>query len=428
MADIEVHDSTDWLSTPLAGLTDVEASLRCQVCKDFYKTPMITSCSHTFCSLCIRRALSHDGKCPLCRAGDQELKLRSNWSMEETVEAFTKARPKVLEVARNPPASAKRKAQTEDTKEAKPEPKRLRTSARLNSRTPNPPPQQEEEEEKGVEDVVEVADSDGGDTDGEYAPETENHDGLVPCPICSTKMKEWQVFAHLENCTGAPPPTPKTTKNGAFPLQQQTAPKAAERLPAINYSMLKDNALRKKLTDLGLSTIGSRTLLEKRHKEWITLWNANCDAAKPKKRTELMRDLDMWERTQGGKAPMGGRSIREAAVIKDKDFDGQAWATKHEDSFKDLIESARQNRKKTTGPSAEQIPSQSTRLEDGPEKDNIVNETVTQAEGEHDVMGTSEADRPNGGQDSMATLSLRDSVNGGTGVSKSDSLPSEQVT
>lgn len=102
----DVADSTDWLSTPLSGLSAVEAALRCQVCKDFYKTPMLTSCNHTFCSVCIRRALSNDGRCPLCRASEQELKLRSNWSMEETVEAFVKTRRDVLQLARTPPAAA----------------------------------------------------------------------------------------------------------------------------------------------------------------------------------------------------------------------------------------------------------------------------------------------------------------------------------
>lgn len=105
--------------------------------------------------------------------------------------------------------------------------------------------------------------------------------------------------------------------------------------------MLKDNALRKKMSELGLSTVGSRQLLEKRHQEWITLWNANCDAARPKKRFELMQDLDVWERTLGGRAPTTSRAATTGAQIRDKDFDGAAWATKHDTSFRDLIAKAR---------------------------------------------------------------------------------------
>jgi E3 ubiquitin-protein ligase RAD18 len=119
--------------------------------------------------------------------------------------------------------------------------------------------------------------------------------------------------------------------------------KSFERLPTLAYSMLKENALRKKMAELGISNQGPRNLLEKRHKEWVTLWNANCDAARPKSRAELLRDLDMWERTQGGRAPTTGRAMQNAALIKDKEFDGSAWAAKHDTSFRDLIASARKS-------------------------------------------------------------------------------------
>ncbi|KAL6790112.1 hypothetical protein J3E68DRAFT_413313 [Trichoderma sp. SZMC 28012] len=344
----DVPDSTDWLSTPLSGFAAVEAALRCQVCKDFYKTPMITSCSHTFCSLCIRRALSNDGKCPMCRATEQELKLRSNWSMEETVEAFSKARTIALDLARNQgnrSQSPKRKAVEISSDIHEPhEPKRLRTSARLNKSRGEQSvaaiPVQE------VEDQV-VPDSNNDDDDEEYVPEAPG--GLVPCPSCNKKMKEWQVFGHLESCPG---PSAANSSNNAvnsdttfsFGQSHRRQQKTLERLPPLNYSMLKEQALRKKMADLGISNQGPRILLEKRHKEWLTLWNANCDAAIPKKRSELLHDLEGWERTQGGRAPTTGRAIQTAAVIKDKEFDGAAWAAKHDTSFKDLIASARKSR------------------------------------------------------------------------------------
>lgn len=100
----EVSDSTDWIETPLPSLCQVDSALRCQVCKDFYNTPMITSCNHSFCSLCIRRCLTSDGKCPACRAPDQELKLKHNPVLEDVVEAFKRARQQVLEFARKPVA------------------------------------------------------------------------------------------------------------------------------------------------------------------------------------------------------------------------------------------------------------------------------------------------------------------------------------
>ncbi len=100
---LEISDSTEWLETPLSGLAPVDAAARCQVCKDFYNTPMMTSCSHTFCSICIRRCLASDGKCPACRASEQEVKLRRNWAVDDIVKAFRDVRDKALDFARRPP-------------------------------------------------------------------------------------------------------------------------------------------------------------------------------------------------------------------------------------------------------------------------------------------------------------------------------------
>lgn len=102
----DLPDSTDWLTTPLSLLAPLESALRCQVCKDFFENPVITSCSHTFCSLCIRRCLSTEGKCPACRSSDQELKLRQNWAVQELVETFQNARPSVLQLATQAAAAA----------------------------------------------------------------------------------------------------------------------------------------------------------------------------------------------------------------------------------------------------------------------------------------------------------------------------------
>jgi E3 ubiquitin-protein ligase RAD18 len=162
-------------------------------------------------------------------------------------------------------------------------------------------------------------------------------------------MKPWQVDKHIDtDCPGSPQPQPTKAPPLSKPLGNLSsgtqAVKPLERLPALNYSILKDIALRKKMVELGLSTSGSRQLMERRHKEWVTIWNANCDSAKPKKRSELFHDLEIWERTLGGRASNSSASSQLGAQIKDKDFDGAAWLVKHETSFKDLIANARRTR------------------------------------------------------------------------------------
>jgi E3 ubiquitin-protein ligase RAD18 len=159
----DISDSTDWLDTPLASLAPIDASLRCQVCKDFYKTPMITSCSHTFCSLCIRRCLANDGKCPACRTTEQENKLRSNWAIEGLVDEFTKARPTLLDLSRKQPSfsvplSPKRKVDEAELDDQSPDQRRKKTraSSRLSARP------------QGRNDVVVLDIEDDGDDD--YKP------------------------------------------------------------------------------------------------------------------------------------------------------------------------------------------------------------------------------------------------------------------
>lgn len=107
---------SDWLQTSLPQLGPVEQALLCQVCKDFFDTPMITSCSHTFCSLCIRRCLTTDGRCPACRTQDQAVKLRPNSTVQELVDAFKVARPVVLQFGRNVDVAKDGRGQTKRRK------------------------------------------------------------------------------------------------------------------------------------------------------------------------------------------------------------------------------------------------------------------------------------------------------------------------
>ncbi len=174
-------------------------------------------------------------------------------------------------------------------------------------------------------------------------------DGFVQCPVCQKAVKEDKINAHLDrNCVDEPPSKPRD-KATTFGATDKPLPRP-ERLPQLHYSMVKDNILRKKLADLGLSTGGTRQQLEKRYTEWVTLWNANCDATKPKGKGELKRELDVWERTQGSRA--GSSKQDSGARIREKDFDGQAWSSKHDDTFRLLIANARKKAsfKPTTPP------------------------------------------------------------------------------
>jgi E3 ubiquitin-protein ligase RAD18 len=163
-------------------------------------------------------------------------------------------------------------------------------------------------------------------------------DGFVQCPVCQKFVKEDKINTHLDRNCEDEFPTKSQSKGTSFGAPDKPIPRP-ERLPQLHYSMVKDNILRKKLADLGLSTGGTRQQLEKRYTEWVTLWNANCDATKPKGKGELKRELDIWERTQGSRVGISKQD--SGAQIREKDFDGQAWSTMHGDTFRQLIANAR---------------------------------------------------------------------------------------
>ncbi|TKA33794.1 hypothetical protein B0A50_00630 [Salinomyces thailandicus] len=347
----DVPDSTDWLNTPLKDFAELENALHCQICKEFYDTPMITSCSHTFCSKCIRTSLSTDGKCPACRTADQASKLRNNWALQEVVASFQSARPAAIGVARKQqelaaqarrPGKRKRAVlDSEDIVEVANEGRQTRSKSR-----------QVAASQSSQNETIEIEDS---DEDGAFEPEPE--DGLVECLLgCGKRMKPEQMDSHLDRCedekkvaSRAKSRTPVNGFGNQRPSAGQQNTRPQDRLAELNYSLLKENAMRKKLEELGIPGWGAKQLMVKRHTEWVNLWNANCDSRHPRSKRELLGDLDTWERTQGGRAYGGQNSL--ATNIMRKEFDGAGWASKNKDDFSRLIADAK--RKKGNPASAE---------------------------------------------------------------------------
>ncbi|KAI9800313.1 MAG: E3 ubiquitin-protein ligase rad18 [Piccolia ochrophora] len=295
---------------------------------------MITSCSHTFCSLCIRRCLAVDGKCPACRGAEQEVKLRRNWIVQEVVDAFHAARGPVLSLAREaaeaptrataPRRRGKRKADDAELNGEGEPARKTRSQSRMETG-----PQTAQYE------VV---------LDDESQSDMEPDDGLVACPMCGRRMKEESVYTHIDRCDGErnqKPAEPQRTTQIRHQSHRPSPPNpVSTRLPQLNYSLYRENPLRKKLAELGIRSTGPKSLLEKRHLEWVNLWNANCDSTRPRSKRELLQELDTWERSQGALAPGSGAADKGSVVMR-KDFDGEAWAKKHSDDFKRLVATAR---------------------------------------------------------------------------------------
>ncbi|KAL8891207.1 MAG: hypothetical protein Q9215_001721 [Flavoplaca cf. flavocitrina] len=355
---LDIADPSDWLKTTVPKLAPVESALRCQVCKDFFDTPMITSCSHTFCSLCIRRCLTNDGKCPVCRTSDQELRLRRNWTVQEVVEAFQAVRPSLSSFATRGIGNfeiesprSKRKLDDTDFDEDTDEPK-----VAIQRRKTRSQDKQQPDGEKYL--TAQAADEESqAENTGD-----DNGNGSAACPICGQRMKEEAVFLHLD--THNEPdrqPSPNSRKLRRAPSVEVVGTsrrniKPPERLPQLNYSLMKDVALRKKLSELGIPSTGPRSLLIRRHAEWINVVNANADSSRPKSKREMLRELDIWDRSTGRSIASSGNELNNTGSIMRKDFDGAAWSANHSSDFHDLISKARNTRKTESSPMKKERP------------------------------------------------------------------------
>ena len=96
------------------------------------------------------------------------------------------------------------------------------------------------------------------------------------------------------------------------------------------------------MTELGIPSGGPKALLKQRHMEWVNLVNANSDSSQPRRKRELLHELDVWDRTQGRQILNAASDSTGANSVMRKDFDGATWAMSHDDDFQKLIHTARQ--------------------------------------------------------------------------------------
>lgn len=329
---------------------------------------------------------------------EQEARLRRNVAVQEAADAFVGARSQMMLLAKQEEDVGRQARVTQGAETTKPTrgSKRKRTQEDGDvpiTQAPRTRSQRQAERARSVSDLAAKNHTtdrslpvDTDIEDGDYEPYQDDYqqedtrnaqnshtpqpsDGLVACPMCGKRMKEELVFPHTDTCTGnssrsSPPPRPSssssknTLHDPSKPLREARPP--PERLPQINYSLLRDQALKKKLSDQGIPSWGPRSLLIRRHNEWLALWNANCDSKFPRNKRELLGELDKWERSQGGCTPAnssagsrgwpsgadrsGDRGFTTAANIMQKDFNAERWSNDNREDFKDLIKKARERK------------------------------------------------------------------------------------
>ncbi|KAK9460931.1 E3 ubiquitin-protein ligase [Lipomyces oligophaga] len=307
---MDITDASDWKTTIAPELSNLDSGLRCRICRDFFSAPMMAECSHSFCSLCIRRSIattprSEEPKCPICRASVVEVRLRRNQSLEELVQWFKTARKGLLEVTARP-----------------------QQQVQQNSESKLAPLQDEREVKEGTA-IAKISAESGN---------------LVVCPVCNKPMTEEKVIQHIDEClstnssTTIQTATSSITPSSGLRLNKSIQSTRKDRgdivlkaLPKIQYGIINESRLRSKLQDLGIPSHGTKPQLQNRHTEWVSIWNANIDSVQPKSKKELLQDLSEWELTVN------------VPTTKIANLDSELWNRSYRSEFDLLIARAKQS-------------------------------------------------------------------------------------
>ncbi|XP_060925914.1 E3 ubiquitin-protein ligase RAD18 [Limanda limanda] len=324
----------------LACLKNVDTLLRCPICFDFLNISMMTKCSHNFCSLCIRKFLCYKLQCPVCYAQATEQDLSNNRILDDLVVNFQAARQQLSKANfDSPPISPKTPASAVKCKPARErgqksnsnvlshffqkKPKTLaatetqgdastslcveqgkmkttRTHANLHSASAPIPVSVKDEpmdvEEASVHVLVSVKQEDTFSHSVSTRVEMPHSSSppndakpviKVECPVCSVGVSQQFINKHLDTCLSSG----EKKESLRSSLGNVRRP-----MSKLVYNLLSMQELKRRLKESHLSMQGSRDQLIKRHKDFVHIYNAQCDALNPQSAEDIAKEVETNEK------------------------------------------------------------------------------------------------------------------------------------
>lgn len=418
--DNQISDASDFVHTRIPKLSQLDTLLRCHICKDFLKVPVLTPCGHTFCSVCIREYINVQAKCPLCLTELRDSMLRSEFLVSEIIDTYKSIRSDILEIIQKP----------EDSTESRHNASLIDLGSEYDDSLIIDADSNEDDDIQIIEDNqrnplkrtstdLTGSSSVGNGPRSKYFKTTSKAKRsstvskidsmikksveLVPCPICEKyfPVKELER-THLDECLTlqslGKTPRHESVKNK--PMVKKTRVSLPEkssllrshqnkrteqdeivshvdkylnsssdtghqRLPKLDLPSMTITQVKQKLTNLGLSTNGSKQDMIARYNYFEILWNSNfCDSLNPVEVSELKRQLLSWEasrKVHNNKGPSNSigdlmtsrrsdtqNTYKKLLVnVKTDRFDRKGWCILFRKEFKQLIKDAKKIRKTT---------------------------------------------------------------------------------
>ncbi|NXI09863.1 RAD18 ligase, partial [Irena cyanogastra] len=348
----------------------VDDLLRCGICFDYFNIAVIIpQCSHSYCSLCIRKSLSYKTQCPTCCVAVSESDLRNNRILDDLVKSFNSARQQLLQLVLDAPPAASPPAQSQSPAESHSSPVSQReakevpgidsslrkdkvcTSTKAGGLAWTG---QKSFKTEGHHDFHSTSAKVGGKDNRAGSQEipgcTESHekpstsvvkgDKKVECPVCEVAILEQYINKHLDSCLT------RDEKKDSL----RSSDHKRKLMSKVVYNLLSDRDLRKKLKEHGLSTSGTRQQLIRRHQEFVHMYNAQCDSLNPKSVAEVVKELEKNEkiRVQLESNKPGENSLTFTKDQTEQEIDEihAEYRNKHRSEFKFLVDQVNKRWKK----------------------------------------------------------------------------------
>ncbi|CAI2169040.1 102_t:CDS:2 [Funneliformis geosporum] len=100
ISDSYLSSMTDPTDFPQKSLRLLDTISRCPICKEFFNTPKIGDCGHTYCSFCILRSLAIERNCPVCKKNLSDHQLLKCVTTEKIVDSWKNIRKTILKGAK----------------------------------------------------------------------------------------------------------------------------------------------------------------------------------------------------------------------------------------------------------------------------------------------------------------------------------------
>ncbi|XP_061641569.1 E3 ubiquitin-protein ligase RAD18 isoform X3 [Phyllopteryx taeniolatus] len=274
------------------------------------------------CSLCIRKFFSYKLQCPVCNAQATEQDLQNNRLLDELVINFQAARQQLSKtyfdsppISPKNPASVKFKAPIEKGQKCNSSvvshffQKRPRKSGKADQTgctryasdtDPHLTTVKEEPMDVGEASMQDVVSVKPVDTELHRMSTEEEmpHSSSSPpkdvkpvikveCPVCSIRVSQPFINKHLDMCL---------ISGEKKESLRSSLGKARRPMGKLVYNLLSQTQLKRRLKECHLSVKGNRDQLIKRHKEFVHMYNAQCDSLNPKSAEEIVKEVEANEK------------------------------------------------------------------------------------------------------------------------------------